>query len=261
MLNRHLDRGPISGSTRAAIFVAAPRCHGGRRRCAERLRDVHRGAISDEQGRGVQGVAVVLVNDARQANYEVKSNANGRFEFVGLPAGEYALEAKGSGFQPLKETLTVGGQNLQRSYTLKLGTLQETITLAFNPRDTANRGASDTPSPEDCTTPEKSECAASPKGGRIQPPKKIRDAQSVLPIGAARCLDGRHGEDGSPHRHRWLCHRRQTRWRSAARSRAIGDRSRARMALYRDVTELRTSRSDDERDREFRAQAVIVRGG
>lgn len=180
MLNRHLDRGRISGITRAAIFllllgatavVAA----------AQGSFVSLSGRISDEQGRGVEGVAVVLVNDARQASYEVKSNANGQYEFVGLPAGEYSLQAGGSGFQPLKETLTVGSQNLQRSYTLKLGTLQETVTLAFNPRDTANEAANDTPSLGKLYEVKKSECAPSPKGGWIQPPKKIRDASPYYP--------------------------------------------------------------------------------
>ena len=40
-----------------------------------------------------------------------------------------ASRSKGMGFQSLKDTVTVSGQNLQRNYTLKLGTLQETITV------------------------------------------------------------------------------------------------------------------------------------
>ena len=74
-------------------------------------------------------MTVVLVNEARQAKYEVKTNAGGRFEFVGLPPATTALEATGIGFQALKDMVTVSGQNLQRNYTLKLGTLQETIIV------------------------------------------------------------------------------------------------------------------------------------
>ena len=40
----------------------------------------------------------MLANEARQAKYEVKTNANGRFEFVGLPAGEYAWKRRASAF-------------------------------------------------------------------------------------------------------------------------------------------------------------------
>ena len=35
-----------------------------------------------------------LTNEARQAKYEVKTNADGRFEFVGLPAGEYSSKRR-----------------------------------------------------------------------------------------------------------------------------------------------------------------------
>ena len=88
MLNRHLDRGRISGITRAAIFLLLLGATAVVAAAQSSFVSLS-GRISDEQGRGVEGVAVVLVNDARQASYEVKSNANGRYEFVGLPAGEY----------------------------------------------------------------------------------------------------------------------------------------------------------------------------
>lgn len=180
MLDRHLDRGRISGIARAAILLLLLGATAAIAAAQGSFVSLS-GRISDEQGRGVQGVAVVLVNDARQAIYEVKSNASGQYEFVGLPAGDYALQASGSGFQPLKETLTIGSQNLHRSYTLKLGTLQETITLAFNPRETGNEPADDTPSLGKLYEVKKSECASSPEGGRIKPPKKIRDARPYYP--------------------------------------------------------------------------------
>ena len=180
MLNVQLDRGPVSRLTRGAILalllaittaVAA----------AQSGFVTFSGTLTDEQSRPVQGVTIVLVNDARQAKYEVKSDANGKFEFVGLPAGEYALEARGSGFQSVKDVLTVGGQNLQRSYTLKIGTLQETITLGFSLREEANDPVSDTVLVGKGITPVKRECTPSTAGGRITPPKKIRDAHPYYP--------------------------------------------------------------------------------
>ena len=128
MLNVHHDRGSISRGTRAAIFlllfgataiVAA----------AQSGFVTFSGTIADESARGIPSTTVALTNETRQAKYEVKTNAIGRFEFVGLPPGEYGVEAKGMGFQPLKDGVTVSGQNVQRNYTLKLGTLQETINI------------------------------------------------------------------------------------------------------------------------------------
>jgi hypothetical protein len=180
MLNAQLDRGRISGITRAGIFVilfavtaAVATAQSGFVTFA--------GTLADEQGRAVQGVTISLVNEAREAKYEVKSNADGRFEFVGLPAGEYSFEARGIGFQSIKDVITVSGQNLQRSYTLKIGTLQETITLGFSPREAANEPVTDSVRVGKSVTPRKTECTVSPAGGRIIPPKKIRDAHPYYP--------------------------------------------------------------------------------
>ncbi len=179
MLNVHHDRGPLSRSTRAAIFVllfgvttaiAA----------AQGAFATFSGRVADEQGRTVQGVGMSLVNDARQAKYEVKSSADGRFEFVGLPAGEYRVEVRASGFQSITDTLTVSGKDVQRNYGLKIGTLQETITLGFSARE-ADAPVSDTVILGKGITPRKTECTPSPEGGCIVPPKKIRDAHPYYP--------------------------------------------------------------------------------
>jgi hypothetical protein len=180
MLNSHLDRGSLTGGTRAAIFVlllgvttavAA----------AQSSFVTLTGRVADEQGRGVPSVTVALVNEARQAKYEVKTNADGRFEFVGLPAGEYSVEARGIGFQSIKDVLTVAAQNLQRDYTLKIGTLQETVTLGFSSTDATANPADDTPKIGQGISPKKTECVPSADGGRIVPPKKIRDAYPYYP--------------------------------------------------------------------------------
>jgi len=77
--------------------------------------------------------------------------------------------------------VTVGSQNVLRSYTLKIGTLQETVTLAFSPRETANEPVSDAVLPGKAVTPRKAACTPSPEGGYIIPPKKIRDAHPYYP--------------------------------------------------------------------------------
>ena len=154
MLNDRLERGSISGGTRAAILVVLLAVTAAVA-AAQSGFVTFSGSVADEQGRGVQGVAVALVNEVRQAKYEVKTNADGRFEFVGLPAGEYFVEAKGIGFQSLKDTLTIAGQNLQRNYTLKIGTLQETVTLGFSAKEETNEAVRDTPAVGQSITPEK----------------------------------------------------------------------------------------------------------
>jgi len=175
MLNVDCNRGRISHGTRAVIFATLLGATAAVAAAQSGFASLT-GRVADEQGRGVPSVAVVLVNEARQAKYEVKTNTGGQFEFVGLPAGDYGLEAKGNGFQGLKDVVTVSGQNLQRNYTLKLGTLQETIVVTDDGRE---HGAPTVK--ERLAPPPRGECAASGAGGQIKPPKKIRDVAPSYP--------------------------------------------------------------------------------
>ena len=142
-----------------------------------------------------------------------------------------AWRRRASGFQALKDVITVSGQNLQRNFTLKLGTLQETITVSFDPlkgRDIARRDVAE----EEVPMPAPKECVASAAGGRIVPPKKIRDVAPIYPVALRGTGTERNGGDGRPH------------WRWTATSTDIsvvgdahpelahcGDRGGARLAL------------------------------
>lgn len=180
MLNDRLDRTTINGASRALIFVllfgiAAAVA------AAQSAFVTFSGTTTDEQGRVVPGVAVTLSNDAREAKYQVKANRDGRFELVGLPPGDYRVEIEGKGFQGIREDVTLGPQNVRRDYTMSLGTLQETITLRFGPNDPTG-DPRDTPVVSaEIPMPPRKECVAAVEGGRIIPPRKIRDVSPYYP--------------------------------------------------------------------------------
>jgi beta-lactamase regulating signal transducer with metallopeptidase domain len=179
MLNVHGNRRPLTSATRAAIFVllfAATALVA----AAQSSFVSFSGTISDESARGIPGTTVALTNETRQAKYEVKTNGVGRFEFVGLPPGDYGVEATGMGFQPLKDVISVSGQNVQRNYTLRLGTLQETIMVKDDVRD---HGREPRPSTfKERPAPKRAECVPSGAGGQIVPPKKLRDFAPIYPV-------------------------------------------------------------------------------
>jgi TonB family protein len=144
------------------------------------------GSIVDPTNGVLPGVTLVLTNVASEAKYEVRSDATGRYEFVGLPPGDYQFEAKLPGFMAFKGKLIVAGQNVQRDLTMDIGTLQETITVA-NSRSapsTAPPAAVSAPRPK----PPRPPCGSAPAsggvriGGNIRPPMKLKD---VRPIYAA----------------------------------------------------------------------------
>jgi beta-lactamase regulating signal transducer with metallopeptidase domain len=203
MLNDRLNRTPMTRATRAAAFAILLILTIGVAAAQSGFVSLT-GTVVDEHGRGIPGATLVLANEPRQMKYEVKSNDAGRFEFVGLPAGEYAFAARGLGFQTFEDNIAVAGQNLQRHVALKLGRLQETINVDFNPTDA---GSSDERAPaavvKEVPMPARKECVPSSSGGRIVPPRKIRDVWPIYPVAlrgtgteGTVVLEGRIGVDG-----------------------------------------------------------------
>ena len=87
-----------------------------------------RGSLADPSGRVLPGAAVVLADDANGRKDQVRSDAAGRFEFVGLPPATYRLEVRPLGFRPYREEIAVSG-DVERTLRLAVGTLEETITV------------------------------------------------------------------------------------------------------------------------------------
>jgi TonB family protein len=165
------------------------------------------GSIVDPTNGALPGVTLVLTNTQTQAKHEVKSDASGRYEFVGLVPGEYLLEAKLPGFAVLRGSLTVTGQSVQQDLKLEVGSLQETITLTASRSNPGSLTA-----PANLRAPLKPRAAptcgsrqeGTPVGGNIRPPHKLLDVRPVYPAGAIQngvegtvTLEARIGTDGS----------------------------------------------------------------
>jgi TonB family protein len=204
MLNDRVNRKPITRTRRAGVFAALLTLTVAVAAAQSAYFSLS-GTVADDSGRGVPGTTLVLVNEQRQMKYEVKSNDSGAFEFVGLPAGEYALHARALGFQEVKDAVTIAGRNVQRSVALKLGKLEETIFVSFDPTEKAADNAAPQPAPriKEVAMPAAKECTPSSAGGRIVPPKKIRDVAPIYPAalrgtgtGGTVVMEARLGVDG-----------------------------------------------------------------
>jgi TonB family protein len=166
------------------------------------------GSIVDPTDGALAGVTLALTNTQTKAKYEVLSDRSGRYEFVGLPAGDYALEATLPGFAAFKGKLTVAGPSLQQDFKLDVGSLRETITVRASP----SRPGSSSPTSvgnRRVTPREAPKCATftgqdgTPMGGNIRPPMKIFDVRPYYPASAlnagasgAVVLEARIGTDG-----------------------------------------------------------------
>ena len=92
------------------------------------------GTVSDESGAALPGVEVDVTQTATGATRFVVTNDRGQYVLANLPVGPYKLEAKLQGFSTYAQTgitLTVGA-NPAINVTMKIGTVQETVTVSAN---------------------------------------------------------------------------------------------------------------------------------
>jgi hypothetical protein len=155
------------------------------------------GTVADPSGAYLPDTTLTLVHMQSQAKHEVHTDATGRFEFVGLPAGDYRLKAQAAGFADPNDRLLLGsGQTAVRNLVLQVGSLQETITVVDSPASASPRrvGGYERKAPA---------CTPSTGGGRLTPPTKVTDVRPRFPqslrgsgVPSQVTLEARIGTDG-----------------------------------------------------------------
>ena len=171
------------------------------------------GIVRDPSDRVLPGATIVLANGAASSKYDVRSDAQGHFRFVGLPPASYQLTTSLAGFSPLNLTVNVSG-DITRDLHLKVGSLQETITVtdkttppappdaaALERREAARRRF------DELVAQAKARCEAGAAGGivggNLLPPRKLVDVRPVYPehlkaarVGGVVTMDAVIGTDG-----------------------------------------------------------------
>ena len=178
MLNPGLNHRPITGRARIATMSAAlalTAAVAGFQAVAQTFGSVS-GSLVDATSRPISGGTLVITDVGKQAKHEVRSDASGHFDFVGLPHGAYLLEVAAPGFAPFREELTVAGRPVQRTVMLHVGSLMETVTVSGPGVAPRQRRAL-----IESTFLDLSRCVATDTGGSIEPPRKISDASPVYP--------------------------------------------------------------------------------
>lgn len=149
MLNGHLNRKPITRQTRVGTMIAAATLTAliAGVGMAQTF-STFSGTALDPTNRFLPGVTLVLTNAQSRAKHEVQTDHLGRFEFVGLPPGDYVWEAQLMGFAALKGSVTVVGRDVQQDIGLQVGSLEETITVAGGARSATATSTPSRPRPD-----------------------------------------------------------------------------------------------------------------
>lgn len=180
MLNAGIDRCPITRRARwmsvlALLVITLPIAT-----FAQGSFSTFSGAVVDQQERLLPAATVTVSDARRNVTHETTTDRNGRFELVGLPAGDYTVEAKLPGFRNLTDTLTVNGQSVDRTLKMQVGLLQETISVV------SDDGAITDPRPSGKVMAKRPVPACLPGtangiGGNIRPPHKVKDVRPGYP--------------------------------------------------------------------------------
>ncbi|HUP39524.1 MAG TPA: TonB-dependent receptor, partial [Vicinamibacterales bacterium] len=90
------------------------------------------GLVRDAQNAVIPGATVVATHEGTGVSREGVSDANGEFVFSALPAGPYTVKVELTGFKALQQQgMQLGaGQTVRQSFTLEVGALAETVTVA-----------------------------------------------------------------------------------------------------------------------------------
>jgi TonB family protein len=214
MLNTAINRQPVSSRARAAaalVLLSLTVVIAGVR--AQSTFYSLSGTVVDATGRVLPDTTLTLTDANRKAKYEVRTDAAGRYDFVGLPPTSYTLQAAQLGFAIFREAIEIAG-NTERELRLQVGSLEETITV---------RQSSPAAAPPDGIIVQKVEearrrfaefaqrqkdrCATGPAsstvGGNILAPRKLVDVRPVYPgdlmaanIGGIVTMEALIGADG-----------------------------------------------------------------
>ncbi len=236
MLNPRLSRRPLSVTTRfgtiaALLAIALPIAL-----FAQNRFSTLSGSVMDPSGGLLPGVTVAAIDTTRGVRHEMKTNRTGQFEIIGVAEGPHVLQATLPGFQTFELKLTLDGQDVNRNITLRVGSLQETVSVTRGGGPSVVRG------PALFTETRGMRCVSSRPGwscDRDAAPHRRPDSPAHQnPSRVSRLpgrLVGRHRDHGSRHRTRGprdrrqsAAHARHRRSRSLRRPRFVSGSSRRR---------------------------------
>jgi TonB family protein len=138
------------------------------------------GTVVDPQDRLLPNATITVSDAQRNVKHETKTDRNGRFELVGLPAGDYTFEAKLPGFRNATDTVAINGQPVDRTIKMQVGMLQESVTVMGDGQTITGSRSSGVVMPK---RPNPACPAGAPNGigGNIRPPHKVRDVRPGYP--------------------------------------------------------------------------------
>jgi TonB family protein len=135
------------------------------------------GLVVDQMGAYIPKAALVLEND-RKKKRKTRADDTGRYEFAGLPPGEYVLDVLVEGFRSPHAAVAIAAPGHRRDVTLELGGLFEAVFVGQSLSDARrDSGPAARRPPPTCDPP----AVRGGLGGRVRPPVKLRHVVPQYP--------------------------------------------------------------------------------
>jgi beta-lactamase regulating signal transducer with metallopeptidase domain len=162
------------------------------------------GVLYDQLGGLLPGAMVALVQQANGPRYDTTTDRNGSFRFTLLPPGDYDLQTSLPGFSTVTNRIRIDpGSVIERSITLPIGTLQETISVTGpgGPAIVSSVGPRRTVHTHTRSAPEPRTFFSGGIGGQIRTPTKTVHMAPLYPASLQNAsgivlLEARVGIDG-----------------------------------------------------------------
>lgn len=121
-----LNRGVLAPLLAALLLLPSTRLH------AQVTTATLYGVVRDSTSAAVPGALVTVANQGTGLSREIVSDANGEFAVTALPSGRYTVKIQLQGFKTYaNDGLDLGaGQTVRQTFTIEVGQLEETITVA-----------------------------------------------------------------------------------------------------------------------------------
>jgi TonB family protein len=172
MLDPTIDRRPLTRRTKAAcgmLVLAAMLPAASLRVVAQDPAQSFTVQVFDPSGAVLPGVAIEL-EDAQKATRSATTEGSGVAVFESVPPGEYRVNASVAGFRTLRAAIVVEGtRDRQRSITLQVGELTETVTVR------------ERRPPPGATPASRAVVEPLRVGGNIRAPRKLKHSNPVYP--------------------------------------------------------------------------------
>jgi hypothetical protein len=161
------------------------------------------GVLYDQLGGLLPGAMVHLMQQPDLRVYDTITDRNGAFLFTLLPPGDYDLSTSLPGFKQVTNRVRIdAGTTLERSITLPIGTLQETVSVTGPSGPAIVSSTHPQRAVHTRSAPEPRTFFSGGVGGQIRVPTKIVHMAPVFPANLPSnasgnvLLEGRIGIDG-----------------------------------------------------------------